>query len=171
MRTKDLMTPATHVCRPDHTLREAAGLMWEHDCGFLPVVGEDGRVLGVITDRDVCLAASRVGRDFAAVPVRECMSQPVRSCSPEDTFDAAADAMERYHVRRLVVVDAGARLQGVVSLDDLACAAFADVRSDERHGKIHKVAETLAILGGGPTHPHRVGGSGLPAGVRSRAAV
>jgi CBS domain-containing protein len=171
MRTKDLMTPATHVCRPDHTLREAAGLMWEHDCGFLPVIGEDGRVVGVITDRDVCLAAYRAVRDFSSMPVADCMSQPVRSCSPDDTFDAAADAMERHHVRRLVVVDTAGRLQGVVSLDDLARAAFADVRSDERHGKIHKVAETLAILGGGPTHPHRAGGGGLPVGVPSRRAV
>jgi CBS domain-containing protein len=125
MRVKDLMTRDVQRCRPEHSLAAAAKLMWDHDCGCVPVVGDDERVVGMLTDRDVCMAAFINGRPLHELLVDQAMSRNVVRVAPDDAIELALVHMGRAHVRRLPVVDAAGRLVGIVSLHDAARAADA----------------------------------------------
>ena len=117
MQITEIMTREPVVARPDATLREAAQMMRELDSGVLPI-GEDDRLLGVLTDRDITIRATAEGKDPTATAVREVMSTEVVSCF-DDVRDAAT-RMEEHQLRRLVVLDRDERLAGIVSLGDLA---------------------------------------------------
>jgi CBS domain-containing protein len=97
-------------------------MMAEAGCGFLPVL-ENGRVIGVVTDRDICLALARLDRRPALTEVREVMSRELFSCDVSAEVGVALGAMRAHGVRRLPVLDAKGKLQGVLSLDDVALAA------------------------------------------------
>ena len=119
MQIKEIMTRDPVVVRPDTTLREAAQTMRELDSGVLPI-GEDERLVGMLTDRDITIRATAEGKDPNSTQVREVMSSDVVSCfEDEDEHDAAAK-MEQHQLRRLVVVDRNERPVGIVSLGDLA---------------------------------------------------
>jgi CBS domain-containing protein len=94
--------------------------MWERDCGALPVVDQEGRVAGMVTDRDICMAAYTQGRPIHAVPVEKVMAQHVFSCGANDSIEDAEAIMHQFHVHRLPVVDSEQHVVGVLSLDDLA---------------------------------------------------
>nr|MDJ0867006.1 CBS domain-containing protein [Myxococcota bacterium] len=133
-RVADLMRTDVRSCTPDDSLREAARSMWEGDCGCVPVIALDGsgRVVGMITDRDVCMAAYTGGGRLAETPVREAMATRVYTCRAEDRVSVAEERMRSAQVRRLPVVDEAGRLQGMLSLADLAeAAAGLDVREAE----------------------------------------
>lgn len=121
-RVEELMQKDVSVCREDAPMTEAARIMWEHDCGFVPVVAGDGsgRVVGVITDRDVCMAAYTRGRALPELCVADAMSRGVSFCKPGDSAARAAAEMRASRVRRLPVVDSAGQLLGVLSLADLA---------------------------------------------------
>lgn len=120
---KDVMTSAVHTCRVDDSLDRAAQLLWEHDCGCLPVVDTEGVVRSMITDRDICMAAYTGGRPLRELRVVDSMSRGLVVCSPDDELSAAAGRMAEHQVRRLPVVDDAGRVQGVLSVNDLACRA------------------------------------------------
>jgi len=119
MQIKEIMTREPVVARPDATLREAAQMMRELDSGVLPI-GEDDRLLGMLTDRDITIRATAEGKDPNATPVREVMSSEVVSCFEDDDERDAAAKMEEHQLRRLVVLDRNEGLVGIVSLGDLA---------------------------------------------------
>jgi len=123
MLVEDLMTRNVAAVRPDQTLAVAARLMWDCDCGALPVVEGERRALGMITDRDICMACWSRGVTPTALLVREAMSIDLVYCSPQATLAAAEAAMSEYQVRRLPVVDAQMHLVGLLSLADIARAA------------------------------------------------
>jgi CBS domain-containing protein len=130
VQIKEIMTRDPVVAPPDTTLREAARTMRELDSGVLPI-GEDDRLLGILTDRDITVRATAEGKDPNATPVREVMSSEVVSCfEDEDERDAAAK-MEEHQLRRLVVLDRDERLVGIVSLGDLAVHTTDDRLSAE----------------------------------------
>ncbi|MBI2933475.1 MAG: CBS domain-containing protein [Planctomycetes bacterium] len=110
--------PAT--CGPETTRAQAVGTMWERDCGMLPVVQQDGQVVGVITDRDVAIALGTRSLLASEVAVRDVISGDVVSCGPEDDVGAALSTRGRRQVRRLPVLDRQRRLLGVISLTDIA---------------------------------------------------
>lgn len=120
MQVKDLMTSSPAVCRLDDTANEAARIMWERDCGAVPVVDRDGRAAGIITDRDICMAAYFHGEPLAQIRVSEVMSRDLRTCRPEDDVTNAERVMRQHQVRRLPVVVDGTTLVGILSLSDLA---------------------------------------------------
>jgi len=124
-KVKELMTRAARACRPSDTLDDAVGAMLAADCGSLPVVAAKGRgdVVGVITDRDVCVAAHRLGKKLAEIQVQEAMSRGVITCGTEDDVTMAGEAMRRAKVRRLPVVDFEGRLQGMLTLGQLTRAS------------------------------------------------
>lgn len=121
----DLATPATRLmkparsCRPTDSLNEAARLMWECDCGAIPVQDDAGRLVGIVTDRDICMAAYTRGRPLGALTVESTMSGGVTSASPEDSLERIATLMRDKQVRRIPIVDEGG-LVGMVSLADIA---------------------------------------------------
>lgn len=120
MHLKEIMTHPVVTCPAGSTLDVAARLMWEHDCGTMPVVGSDGRLAGIITDRDICMAAYRKDRPISQIPLADVMSKPVFACRAEDTVEAVEALMRDNRVRRVPIIDRDARPVGVVALDDLA---------------------------------------------------
>jgi CBS domain-containing protein len=118
MRVGEVMTRGVRVANPDQTIGEAARLMAEIDAGALPV-GEDERLVGMITDRDIAVRA--VARDMpASTKVREIMSEEVLYCFEDEDVADVAQNMSDGKVRRLPVVDRDKRLVGIVSLGDVS---------------------------------------------------
>lgn len=144
-RIEALMSRDVRHCAPDDTLDRAACLMWEHDCGCVPVCTANGssRVVGMLTDRDICMAALFAGRPLADIKVYEAMSREVRACRPADRAAQVESAMRDRQIRRVPVVDERGRLLGIVSLADIARAARAptDAAVPDRD-----VADTLAAI-------------------------
>lgn len=147
MKIKALMTQDVRTCRPQDSLNEAARAMWESDCGCLPVVDEQARVVGMVTDRDVCMAAYTQGQTLATIPVSTAMARNVVSCGPDDDLAAVERSMQKARVRRLPVVDRHGRLAGIVSLNDLARQAFAERTQKTRNVGGDDIAATLAAIG------------------------
>lgn len=107
------------LCSPNDTLEQAARAMWDHDCGALPVVDEQGAVVGMITDRDICIRAVAAGKP-PTTPIREVMSKEVKYCFDDDDIDEIAQTMAELKVRRLPVLNHEKRLVGILSLGDMA---------------------------------------------------
>jgi CBS-domain-containing membrane protein len=122
LSVQEIMTDAVASCSPDEPLNAAARQMWEHDCGVVPVVA-DGKLVGIITDRDICMAAYTQGRPLTAIAIRDVMARHVHACRSDDTLERAASLMADARVRRLPVVDAEHRLVGIVSMADIARSA------------------------------------------------
>jgi CBS domain-containing protein len=122
MKVRELMTQSVETCRPDDALNRAAQMMWDGDCGCVPVVDEAMRVVGMITDRDICMATYTRGLPLNAMSVRSAMSAAVHVCGADDPLRAAENTMRTQQLRRLPVLDVEARLVGVLSLSDLARA-------------------------------------------------
>ncbi|HEY5582222.1 MAG TPA: CBS domain-containing protein [Rhodoferax sp.] len=115
---KDLMSPDVQVISPDATIREAAEHMREGDFGMMPV-GEDDRMIGTISDRDIAIRAVAEGKD-AGTKVRDVMSEGIAWAYGDDSVEQAAMIMSDRQVRRLPVVDRDKRLVGIVALGDFA---------------------------------------------------
>lgn len=132
MKIKDLMTKRVESCSRETDLGTAGNQMWNADCGILPVVeGPDRKVLGTITDRDICMALVTSGKRPHERTVGEVMSQHAHTVTVDAEANDALDIMARNRVRRLPVVNPDGSLQGIVSLNDLVQYAD-DVRSGER---------------------------------------
>lgn len=118
MRIEEIMT--AHVClvRPDQTVEEAAKIMLQEDLGFLPV-GDDDRLLGILTDRDITVRVIAEGRDGRA-RVGDVMSKDVRYCFADQSVDEVVANLGDIQVRRLPVISREKRLVGIVSLADAA---------------------------------------------------
>jgi len=112
--------------------------MWEHDCGVIPVVNGDN-VVGMITDRDCCMAAYTKGGRLDEIPVEEVMARDVKSCAPGDAIARAEERMSRNQIRRIPVLADG-KLAGIVSMNDIALAA------DRGQANPAELAETLAAI-------------------------
>lgn len=128
MRVNDVMTAQAVTCRTSDTLAQAAQLMWDHDCGCIPIVDDDQHVVGMVTDRDVCMAGLHAGQPLREIQVHEAMAHDPVTCRPDDDVSEAQEVMGKARVRRLPVTDAAGRLVGVLSLHDLALAAAQERR-------------------------------------------
>ena len=115
---KDLMSRDVKVISPDMTIREAASQMRDGDFGMLPV-GENDRMIGTITDRDIAIRGVAEGKD-AGTKVRDVMSEGISWAYEDDSVEAAARIMSERQVRRLPVVDRDKRLVGIIALGDFA---------------------------------------------------
>lgn len=120
MKIGALMTRDPKACRESDTLEQAARVMWEGDVGALPVVDDDRHVVGVITDRDVCMAAYTRGQRLADVTVASVATRGVATVDETDLLYVAENTMRERKVRRLPVLDGDGRLSGMISLGDLA---------------------------------------------------
>ena len=118
MQVREAMSDDVRIASPNQTIREAAILMAKIDAGILPV-GDNDRLVGMISDRDIAVRAIALGKG-PDTPVREVMSADVKYCFEEDDVDDVAQNMADIKVRRLPVLDKSKRLVGIVSLGDLA---------------------------------------------------
>ena len=146
MKVDQIMTTKVKTCRADESLQAAAKAMWDGDCGCTPVVGPDERMVGMITDRDVCMSTYLSGRPLTSLKVAEAMSKKVHSCRPDDSLFAAESLMRSHQVRRLPVVDADEHLVGILSLNDIAREFEREAKSGARDVAPEEVAETLACV-------------------------
>ena len=119
MKVRDVMATVVHSCRPRINLAEAAASMWNFDCGSLPVVDHDGKVIGMITDRDICMAVATKGRIASHITVWETMTGKAHTCGEDDAAKTALGTMTAEKVRRLPVVDQEGMLRGFLSINDL----------------------------------------------------
>ena len=119
MQVREVMTKNVKIVSPTATIDKAASLMGEIDCGALPV-GENDRLVGMITDRDITLRAVAKGKVPAQCTVREAMSPDIKYVFEDETTEAAAQNMSRLQVRRLPVLNRQQRLVGIPALGDLA---------------------------------------------------
>ena len=119
MKVREIMTSDVKTCRPETSLAEVVKLMWERDCGVLPVVKSDGRVSGMITDRDICVALATRGQTADRIAVHDVIAETACTCSLEDDAIVALKTMKSQRVRRSPVVDAEGRLKGILSLNDV----------------------------------------------------
>jgi len=159
MKVEELMTRDVRACGRYDSLNSAAHIMWEHDCGCVPVVDAERHVVGVVTDRDVCMAAYTQGQPLAAMLVNAAMAKDVATCTPEDSVAGAEAIMKARQVRRLPVVDAAGRLVGLLSFNDIARHA---ARERKTRGKRAIAADEIV---------HTLGAICEPAGTTSRQAT
>jgi CBS domain-containing protein len=123
MKVQDVMTRAVQFCLPDNDLMLAARLLWENDCGVLPVVDNNLKVIGVITDRDICIAAGTRPQAAANLKVGEVMTGTLYTCNPDDDIKGALEIMRKAQVRRLPVIEGDGLLHGILSISDVALCA------------------------------------------------
>ena len=149
MRVSKLMSQDVITCRATEMLDFAAQQMWTYEVGSLPVVDENGRIIGVLTDRDSLMAAFTRGEPLHAISVGSTMSADPFTCSPDDELADVEEQMRHRQIRRVPVVDEKGRPVGILSIDDLA-------RASQRRTEVSstEVAATLAAV----CAPHLTGG-------------
>jgi CBS domain-containing protein len=140
MLVKSIMTSDVKSCAPDSSVAATARIMSNRDCGIVPVVDAQQKLVGVITDRDVCLAVATKCRSPEEIPVRDVMTKKVHACSPDDDARTVLNLMKNHAVRRVPVVLADGRLIGLISLDDLV------LRADSHKGAAVSDGDVLDTL-------------------------
>ena len=132
MKIKDIMTVGPRTCSSDTNLAAAAALMLDGDCGILPVV-DNGKLVGVVTDRDMYIALATRNKPASQVTVGGVARKTVVTCGPEDDVHTALAKMKEHRVRRLPVEGFGGTVLGIVSMNDILLAAGPDqaVRTDK----------------------------------------
>ena len=139
MQIAEVMTPGPITCAADTTVAEAARLMWEGDCGVLPVMS--GRTLsGVVTDRDLFIALATRDAKPSELTVGAVAHQTPITCTPRDDVHQAMGKMKAHRVRRLPVVDKDGTLVGIVSMNDLLLTIAPETALGE------KVVDTLQTI-------------------------
>ena len=140
MKVRELMSHNVCTCSPETSLHDAAHIMWTCDVGCLVVTDDDRRPTGMITDRDIAMAAYTQGIPLREARVSSAMSQSVVACAADASSSEVEMLMNRAQVRRIPVVDALGRLVGIVALADLARAAQHAIHIAEMPG----LTKTLA---------------------------
>ena len=138
MNIRDVMTPNPPTVSPEDSIQNAARIMRDLDTGVVPVV-ENGRPVGLVTDRDIVVRAVAEGRDPKTTKVRDAMTADVSYCYDDQDTEEAAELMEQQQIRRLPIVDREKRLVGIVSIGDLAV----------KEGKDKRVGDTLQEISEG----------------------
>jgi CBS domain-containing protein len=167
MRIKELMSQPAVTCPETATLDQAARLMWEYDCGVVPVVNDEGRLAGVVTDRDICMAAYTQGKALSAIPVTTAMARQVVASHADDDVASAEALMRDNQIHRVPVLDGEARVEGVLSLNDLARAAAKAKKS----AVDRELVQTLGAICQPRVRPQGDGAVTAPLQLRPTAAI
>ncbi len=133
MKVKEVMTPDPQAIWLTESLADAAKLMWQNDCGVLPIIKDGRKVIGLITDRDVCMATAMKQADPSGISVEEVMSGQVYAVKAEDNVAQALQTMQEHKVRRLPVLNAEGELEGILSMNDIV------LRAKEANGKAAEI--------------------------------
>ncbi len=155
MRNDELMSQPAVCCKEDDTLMAAAGKMWDNDCGSLPIVDAENRLCGMLTDRDICMAAYTRGSTLQDITIRDVMTRDVACCTADDTIENAEDLMRGRQIRRVPVVNADQQVVGVLSMNDIARQAASAPGDGVTE---HDVVDTLAAI----CQPRSAGASATP---------
>ena len=159
MKVEELMCKAVQTVSMNASLADAAHLMWDADCGCVPVLDDAGHLAGMITDRDICMAATMRGQAPGDIPIHDIASRQPERCLPNQDVRDAARVMQRAQLRRLPVTDAEGKIVGILSLTDIVRAAEHPQRGREAPMTLDEVAHTLD----GICRPHASNGRAQPA--------
>lgn len=129
MKVKEIMTGNVKTCDLNASLADAAKAMWDNDCGILPVLKDGRELVGLITDRDICMGTATKDRSPSSISVEEVITGQVYSVMSEDDVQQALEIMRQRRVHRLPVVDPEGQLNGVLSMNDVV------LNAKERDGK------------------------------------
>ena len=135
MLISDMMSPNVVSITPEESTALAARLLYRHNIGALPVCGDDGRLRGIVTDRDIVLRCVAAENDPTTTPVKEIMSKGVVSVSPNDDVRVATRIMAAEQIRRLPVLTNG-KVVGMISLGDLAKTQAYDMEASKALSEI-----------------------------------
>lgn len=119
MKVKDVMKTDVGFCDLEDNLKKAAEIMRYRDCGVVPIVDDKKRVVGMLTDRDVCLAVAARNRKASEVKTKEVIKGKAIFCSPEDKLEDALRKMRKYQIKRLTAVSENGELAGILSITDI----------------------------------------------------
>lgn len=172
MNVFEVMSRQTSSCAPSDSMERAAGIMWDRDCGAVPVVDGAGVLHGIVTDRDLAMSAYLKGRPLAAIQVAEVMTRELECCAPTDAVERALASMQQRQVHRMPVVDGEGRLVGMLSLADVLVAAKG-VDSKQRQPLVEALFETFAAVRSPrvqPTPPAEESAPAAPVAVAPPAA-
>lgn len=159
MRVQDVMSKTVASCRADTNLADATALMWEHNCGLLPIVNHEGMVIGVVTDRDICVALGTRDRRASEIKVSEVAYRAAVLCNAQDDLRPVLKVMAAERVRRLPVVDQKGTLIGVLSLDDVTLRARHHDDTDRPEVSFEDVVNTLRAIYKGRSRARRSAGA------------
>ena len=146
MNIGQIMKFEVESCHFNDNLKTAAAKMWKSDIGCLPVINNTQQVVGMITDRDICMAACNQEKLLADISVSIAMSKDLYCCHATDTVAKAEDIMRRHKVRRLPVIDTDGKLIGILSLDDLASEVERELFANTHEVTPEEVTATLASV-------------------------
>jgi CBS domain-containing protein len=149
MNVEQVMCKTVRSCSVNDSLDRAASIMWDLDCGCVPVVeagNGGGHVIGMITDRDICMSAYSSGKNLKELRVEQAMARDICACRPYDSIAEAEEQMRRAQVRRLVVIDGSGQLQGLVSLADLVRAVTPKQGRKKQEISELEISGTLATI-------------------------
>lgn len=147
MKVKELMTAEVRCCAAHDTLNTVAQIMWDHDIGCVPVIDNEGCVIGMVTDRDICMCGYMEGVPLAWLWVTIAMSKEIFSCGAEDDLSMAEKLMQEKRVHRLPVLNAEKHLVGIISLSDIACEGSREADTNKtRNISDTEVAQLVASV-------------------------
>jgi CBS domain-containing protein len=144
MKVKEIMTTGAGYCSPDNRVTDAAVIMWQKDCGVVPVVGSDNKVIGVVTDRDICIALASRNQTAADIRLGDLIGKQVVTVSQHDEIKTAAKLMGKKQIHRLPVVDDSGNLVGMLSIADLIKAAGGKTKDKTLSSK--KIFKLIAAI-------------------------
>ena len=146
MIVSKLMCPVVITCSPDDSLESAARKLWDHDIGCVTVVDGENHPVGMLTDRDICMAAYTQGRPLKDMRVDSAMSRNVFSAPATDRIEDVEVVMRTHKVRRVPIVDGQDHLVGILSTNDLAREAATEVRRKSPDIAEDEFVATLACI-------------------------
>lgn len=124
MKAREILRRSAPICTPLSSLDDVGRMMYESDQGAIPVVSPEGKVVGLLTDREIAMAMAAKNRGSAQILVRELLGGELALCGADDAIADVFQKMKTQRIRNLPVVDAEGRLLGVISLEDLAHASL-----------------------------------------------
>lgn len=146
MRIEEIMQREVTVCADENNLNTAAKLMWDNDRGCLPVTSAGGVIVGMLSDRDICMAAYTQGKPLSEIPVTVAMAHSVLSCKPSDDLALAEAIMREARIHRIPVVDENGAVVGIVSLTDIVRRSLSVADSKAALAIQGEVTRTLAAI-------------------------
>jgi CBS domain-containing protein len=146
MKVKDVMKTDVAFCSTEDNLKKTAEMMRYRDCGAVPIVNEEKRVVGMVTDRDICLAVAARNRKASDVKTKELMSGVI-VCSAEDKLEDALKKMRKNQIKRLVAVGENGELVGILSVSDILLSAGKDKHLKKKvYATIEKISKPRPIV-------------------------
>lgn len=142
MNVQEIMTKNVYCIGLEDSLNAAAQLMWEHDCGSVPVIGDEKQVVGMITDRDIAMAAYIRGDRLEDIPISSARSERLICCTVDDDIKDVQQLMQAYQVHRIPVVDDSGEPLGIISINDIACA----YKGGTKGLQAKAISDTLAAI-------------------------